>query len=598
MQDESRFTAWLDSRSAHDEAAVPSTQEERTLYLLNDLLERTDWITLEDLSQVLFVSKSQLSRCVRQVEETLSRFDLVLEKRPRYGMRVTGSELNRRMCLASLAVQALSARDACHGGEVPHKVFRAAASHLHGVDAKTMLEDIAACVNESVREADFHINSAAYQNLIVHIAVALIRIQDGYNVPIEDSYLDQARSRTEFSVARAIARRVTARFSVELPEEEIAYIAIHLAGKRSLGSSAEGEGNLVISDEVWGVVTTMLDAVWNAFRFDFRSDLELRMNLARHIVPLSVRLRFNMPLKNPLISDVRARYPLAYSMAMEGAAVLARYYEAELSEDEVGYIAFAFALALERQKTGRPKKHVLVVCASGAGSARLLEYRCRKMFGEEVADIRTCDAISLAGQDLSGIDYVFTTVPLGVTLPVPVLEIKYFLDADEVDEMRGALRSVPVRAQDFPQIDEALLCTHLSFTNKRETLDYLLDAAEEAFPVAGNFRELVWKREAMMATAMGNNVAMPHPIEPACAETRICIGMLDAPVPWDTQGHGVQVVFLMAFALGASTELREMLSALATVLFSPEAVAELVEHQDRETLRRLMAAAQAEDRSG
>lgn len=89
---------------------------------------------------------------------------------------------------------------------------------------------------------------------------------------------------------------------MELPEEEVAYIAIHLAGKRTLNdalSNEEPEGGLVISDEIWALVSDMLDSVRTHFHFDFDEDIELRMNLARHLVPLAVRLRSQMNLKRP-----------------------------------------------------------------------------------------------------------------------------------------------------------------------------------------------------------------------------------------------------------------------------------------------------------
>ena len=82
------------------------------------------------------------------------------------------------------------------------------------------------------------------------------------------------------------------------------------------------------------------------------------MSLARHIVPLSVRLHYNLQIENPLLTDIQYRMPLAYLMAMESSTILAKEYEATLSEHEVAYLALAFALALERKRTELPKKNV------------------------------------------------------------------------------------------------------------------------------------------------------------------------------------------------------------------------------------------------
>ena len=93
----------------------------------------------------------------------------------------------------------------------------------------------------------------------------------------------------------------------------------------------------------------MVCAVNDEFRFDFSSDLELRMNLARHIGPLGYRLEYHMHMDNPMLPDIKTRFPLAYSMAAGTSQVLERHFGSQPSDEELGYIAMAFALALEQQ---------------------------------------------------------------------------------------------------------------------------------------------------------------------------------------------------------------------------------------------------------
>ena len=193
-----------------------------------------------------------------------------------------------------------------------------------------------------------------------------------------------------------------------------------------------------------------------------------------------------MDLKNPLLSDIKVRYPLAYAMAIDASTVLAERYGNSLSDDEVGYIALAFALALERQKTETPKKNILMVCASGAGSARLLEWRCQQEFGAYIGKISTCDVLDIDRVDFSDIDYVFTTVPITRPLPVPVREVKYFLDTSEVEEVKELLsgEEAPECASILGYFDHRLFFPHLAFDNKIEALDFLLAQAAEVKEVA------------------------------------------------------------------------------------------------------------------
>ena len=81
---------------------IPDTRDGRVSFLLNDLLMRSQWVTIEEYADLLYVSARTLSNDMRLVEQKLAQFDLTLEKRPRYGIRVAGGESQRRLCLASL----------------------------------------------------------------------------------------------------------------------------------------------------------------------------------------------------------------------------------------------------------------------------------------------------------------------------------------------------------------------------------------------------------------------------------------------------------------------------------------------------------------
>lgn len=557
----SAFAA-LRARDAHaGQDAVPTTPEARVDYLLNDLLSRADWITVDDLASILFVSRNVITSDLRQVAATLERFGLVLEKRPHYGIRVTGPEMSRRLCLANLTLDCII-----------------------GTGGSASLDVIARCVSESLAEEDFQINSAAYQNLLVHIAVAVERIRANCYVPMEPEHLERMRSTPEYLIAKKVAAAVERELTAELPEEEIGYIAIHLAGKQTLYTpGSDADANLVISDEVWNVVSRMLEMVWNAFHFDFRNDLELRMNLARHIVPLSVRLRYRMRIDNPLLSDIKQRFPVAYSMALESSCILAEEYGNALSEDEVGYIALAFALAIERQKSDRPRKNILVVCASGQGSARLLEWRYRQEFGTWLDRIETCDVAHVASRDLTGIDYVFTTVPLERKLPVPVREVKYFLDDEDVNSVRRILSGEAAAAAPLAAyFDERLFLGALDAEDKDGALDALCARVAEVHDVPGDFRALVQRREELAQTCFGNLVAMPHPVTPVTTSTFVAVAVLNHSVSWN--GQEVRAVFLVSVSSLRDQKLDAFYRGMARLLTSREAIQKLVSNPDFATL--------------
>lgn len=547
-------------------AGVPTSPDERVRYLLNDLLNRADWVTLETLAGVLCVSRRTVSNDLKEVERRLSRFHLSLEGKPYRGIRIEGDEMDRRLCMANTVMQ---------------QVLDSQEDKADGVT----IETVARCVERAVGTAG--VAAVAYQNLLVHIAIAIVRIRGDKYVPMEFETLARIESSTAYVDAEKIASAIEETFEIELPKEEVAYIALHLAGKQTTLAPSDdaADAGTVVSDEVWNVVSDMLDVVWSTYRFDLRKDIELRMNLAKHIVPLSVRLRFHMSVENPILEDIRTRFPLAWSMAVDASQVLADEYGSMPDQDEIGYIALAFALALERTGNGVAKKNILVVCASGAGTARLLEHRCRQEFGAYIEHIETCDASRVSTIDFSRIDYVFTTVPLEEDIPVPVRQVGVFLDADDVSGIMEMLRAqrAPELIDYFPP---ELFFEHLEAPDKAAALGTMIDRTMEHFGLDDSFRSLVLERESVAPTAFGNMVALPHPVRSIGGRPFVTTGLLSHPIEWS--GHMVEAVFLISFSDDPAVSPEQFNDGIAALLTNRQAISRLLEDRSYETLRSIL----------
>ena len=74
------------------------------------------------------------------------------------------------------------------------------------------------------------------------------------------------------------------------------------------------------------------------------------------MIPLDIRIRYNVLQKNPMLSDIKTNYSLAYLIASEANTVLKTYYNKEISDDEIGFLALLFQIALEENSEEKKKK--------------------------------------------------------------------------------------------------------------------------------------------------------------------------------------------------------------------------------------------------
>ena len=611
VDDEAGWAAWHRSAGGILWNGIPTTPQGRISFLVNDLLCRTDWVTLDALASALFCSRRTVVNALDGVASYVEMFGLALERRPHRGIRINGPEGRRRICLANIVLDRMAADGSLDAQGTASSADAAAAPAIAHRDFG--LAVIAGCVDEATREHGFSINSVAYQNLLVHIAVAIVRVRAGRYVSDEVAEVRDLVGSDAWCVAASITERVGEALDVDLPCNEVAYIAIHLAGKRILfpderaatgatpasaacaGADAcepahenmERPASDSISDEAWNLAASMIEAVDSAFGLDLARDLELHMNLARHLGPLKIRLSYHMRLENPLCADIRARYPFAFACALEAATVLTKDCQVEVSDDEAAYLALAFALAIERRRLRAVcPKNVLVVCASGMGSAELLAMRCREEFGDQLGSITTCDVTQVPTMDFTSIDYLFTTVPLPCEVPVPVREVGYFLDRRDVEGVRQLLAHAQAGGSACSYVSEDLFVAHLSATSDIEAIMELADVCRRNEDVSPRFADYILRREQSASTAFGNGVAMPHPLVAASARTFVCVGLADTLIAWGSQQ--VEVVLLVSVSADASEDLHDLYDALLNLASDEAALKRLLADRRYSTLLALL----------
>ena len=79
---------------------LPESTSERVAFLLELLLQTDNYVKLDDLCEKLYVSSNTLGTDIREIREILQNCHLRLTSRPGYGIRVEGSEFERRNLMA------------------------------------------------------------------------------------------------------------------------------------------------------------------------------------------------------------------------------------------------------------------------------------------------------------------------------------------------------------------------------------------------------------------------------------------------------------------------------------------------------------------
>lgn len=141
------------------------------------------------------------------------------------------------------------------------------------------------------------------------------------------------------------------------------------------------------------------------------NDQKLILDLVAHLEPAITRLKMGMEIRNPLLDKIKENYSDIFSVSSKCAKVLQRKLNVDVPESEIAYLAMHIGAAMESIKNSQDITYkVLVACASGIGSSRLLSTRIQKEFANiDVVDV--ISTISLTDEiKKRDVDFVISTV--------------------------------------------------------------------------------------------------------------------------------------------------------------------------------------------
>lgn len=544
-----------------------SEQKTRVHFLLKRLLLQEGYVKLEQFEREMYVSKSTIQKDLRLVREMLGKYRLSLLVKPHYGVNVAGSEYRKRLCFAN------------------YRLMEEPFNHANNsrLAEKSFAKQIKKIIINKVNVHKIEISDVALGNLTNHIVIACKRMEQGFAMR-ELEHTSGEEHPFEKKVAMEIIEEVEALAGFSFPRAELEYIIIHLMGTKLLHENALTEYREF--DETREIVSCMVARLKDELDWDFTSDREFLHALALHIRPAINRLRFEMNIRNPLVNDIKMKYPSAFEGAIIASICLEEWLSVKVEEDEIGYIALHIGVALERMKRkARKQKRVILVCASGVGSAKLLSYRLQEQFSRELEIVECINYYRLEDYDLSAIDLVISTIPIPERLTAPVQVVSNFLEAEDIKGIKKRLLS-PDKDNKDSYLAEDHVFIGKRFETKAAVIAFLSNILYEKGLVSKEYEQLVLEREEIASTSFGNLVAIPHPTMPETSDTFWTVCTLARPIIWN-ENQMVQVVCLLNISKDAKGDLEEMYEQLISIIEDKKIIQQVIKAKSKTEVIRL-----------
>lgn len=527
----------------------PYSRESRQNYILKRLFMHSGSLTTGELADELYVCTATIHKDLKLIDEWIKPFDLKLIKRRNHGMEIIGNEEDYRKAISYLISEV---KDVEELQELLYPEYRGRIDYqslaqlrdLFNIDYKR-LEDI---LNQVENKLEFRFSQEAYISLIIHIAISMKRIKENKDIILSEEILMNIKETEEFRCAKDMSIQMEKDFAIVIPESEIGYITLHILGSKVhqkelgvLNIALEKVDELELAVEI---AQRIIHIANNALNVELSKDQALLNGLVLHLRPTINRLKYGMTLRNPILDEIKANYPDIFGVAWMCSSVFEKYLDVKIPESEIGYIALHLGAAVERN---RKQIRTLVVCHSGIGTSQLLSIRLERSF-KEIDIIGIVSSTSITKDLLDKAELIISTIPLEIDRPVLVIcPLFRKKDIEKVDEyIYRRNRKLVWKGIDGAYVEKEVFYRSKKFMNYEQVINDMCGVLEKKQYIKKGFKQSVISREKMMATEVGNGIAIPHGEPDEVKKSCIALTVLKHPIKWEREM--VEFIFLICIS--------------------------------------------------
>lgn len=544
------------------DAEENKTNREIEFFILRNLFKENA-LTAQKLSQKYYIGRGETDKIVDKVRLQLEKNGVLFDRRRGKGITIKSSELNYRNALldvfseyADMYAELITFREPpVH--IIAENDYTAVCAALDGFDASYVLEAIA----ETEKRTGIHFSYVAVVRLLFMVSLSVYRStkNEVVEMPQRKSPL---RDVTAENSALILAEEIFLRSGIKLPPHEIRYITLALAISEIQDFSDDNARRKTEAENPQLCIFTVRAArlISEITRVNLLEDRFFLLQMFLQLKATLARLGYKIAAENPLLSQIKAKYPNMMAVAWFLGNLVEKEMSLEINENEIAYIALHIGGAIERSTTA---VKALIVCDYGVGISRILYEK----ISASVPEIHITGVFSIRNiRDIrrQQCDFIISAIPLEESKvgkkTVRISHIPSKKDIELIKETASSIRNEKKRSgSKRPEnsiFSRELIFPQLNVKNKAELLGIMCAKLEAMGYVTVKFKKSVFEREESTPTDIGSGIAIPHGLSDYVIRSVAAFASLKNEIEWTENGERVDLIFLLAFDLSEKSTSR------------------------------------------
>jgi len=416
---------------------LPASQ--RIYIILARLLTFPGYVTINELAEMLGVSRNTVINDLPDVRVWLLANHLYLQSAPKNGLKASGDEQQIRKAYISLLKEALPlekyiALPLDNLSENINYLFPQILYHYLFANADISKAQLFSTKMQQALSATF--SDVSNTDLVIGIAITVCRKRMEDKAKVVADTNDIMTASRQYQVVSLLKDEMQDAFDIRLSDEDTRFLLLYLQGADShYSDDIPADSRLAVDREL--LVSNLIAGVSRDAGIDFRDATHLFEYLYKAVIPAMHRVHHDLKMYNPHLSIIEQNHPIIFRAVQQNIAPLEMFMSTKMSVHEVGFIAMHFITAAEA--LGHPHRlpNVVVVCGLGFGDTNMLVTKLQKLLDLRIVAVITLRDLPQTLRDYQ-VDLIITAVQL-VEAEVPSVLVSPFLSEQDVQRILSQL---------------------------------------------------------------------------------------------------------------------------------------------------------------
>lgn len=547
--------------------------ERRRIDIIKNVLLEGQTVTLEDMSNKYYISKTSLYNDIDYINKIL-KGNIMINSDIK-GVYTIGEEIE----MQNAVIDAIF-----HFSNLNSELsFKSVLILFFG---ENLVEEVYKIILQDYSNLVVGISEYYIQSLLSSIIVQVTRLKNDFHIINKQeltTYLNINIKEMDESI-RKIYEQIEAEIKVEFDTLDQQYFIKQFHAHRVVDSIELLNSQYNQSIMSFTKRMSYLEGV------NFTQNNKLIESLVLHVPAMILRLQLGIHIQNPLLRSIKDAHSILFSEVWHASSVFEQTYKVNMNDDEVSLLVMHFQIAIEKYKKSN---NVVIVCQYGSTTSQLIYSKVRSFLPEN-DNVIMSNLEELKEMNLKDIDLIITSVDIN-NEDLPIVKVSPMVNNQDyiniITTYTGKVlktnqntfddnRHSDKRLKEY--VEKSLIFNDLEFSNKNDFLDFAIDQIESKKLVTDEYRASIFDREKIGSTGLESGVALPHANPSTIIKSHIAIFSLKHLINWELTK--VQLVIFVNVNDDDIDFIKEIYKEIYDVVMSKEKVEEIVNLNKEELL--------------